>query len=347
MERRILIVQNQVPHYRKALYNELAQYYEVTIFHSGKPSVETTDFYKEVISSTINVGPFFIQKSLYQEICKGYFAIVFMADLHWLLNVIFPLFGNLLIKGKIILWGSWFTNKKVVDRFKILLAKRVDGNIFYCQETKSSFASAGVNIKKLFVANNTVNVHNRAKSYENDLKRRIVFVGTLNKRKQNDVLINAFKNIIEEIAPDIVLTFIGDGNMKQELIELVQKLNIGSRVSFIEATSNSEILSEYYREALVSVSYGQAGLSVLQSFGFGVPFLTKKNAISGGETSNIINGYNGYLCSDNENDFRSKLFLFCSDYKLAREMGKNAYDYYTEFCTIGKMADGFIDAIGN
>jgi len=36
----ILIIQNEIPHYRIALYNELSKAYNVTVLHSGKIQLE-------------------------------------------------------------------------------------------------------------------------------------------------------------------------------------------------------------------------------------------------------------------------------------------------------------------
>ena len=50
---------------------------------------------------------------------------------------------------------------------------------------------------------------------------------------------------------------------------------------------------KFYNRAIMSISLNQAGLSVLNSFAHGVPFVTMNNAASGGEKFNIVNNYNG------------------------------------------------------
>ena len=37
--------------------------------------------------------------------------------------------------------------------------------------------------------------------------------------------------------------------------------------------------------------------------------------------------------------------MLCNNKSLAKKLGMNAYNYYTEKCTIKKMTNGFIDAI--
>ena len=97
----------------------------------------------------------------------------------------------------------------------------------------------------------------------------------------------------------------------------------------------------------MSVSFGQAGLTVLQSLGYGVPFLTKINAISGGEKTNIRDKENSLFCEDNIDSLESILVEICNDIVFARLMGERAYKYYSKYCTIENMCQGFIDAIEN
>ena len=74
----------------------------------------------------------------------------------------------------------------------------------------------------------------------------------------------------------------------------------------------------FYKFAYCSISYGQAGLSVLQAFAFGVPFLTTENAISGGEKHNIENGKNGFLVKGKKN-FKKILIKFLTDQSLSEK----------------------------
>ncbi len=340
---RILFVQNIIPHYRKALYNLLAKNYDITIVHSGVTTVTNNDKYKEVILPIIKIGSLNFQNGLLKEFSKDYDVIISMCDLHWPLNF-YPLL-SFSKKTKFILWGSWLTNKPIFDWLKIFFASKADANIFYSPKDKEIFLKANVAEKKLFVANNTFDVGHRSKSYIHEHKFRILFVGTLDKRKENDILIKAYNNIYDKIGAYTNLTIIGEGPTKSDLVTLVRHLNITERICFEGKITDPQILLKYYSESIVSVSYGQAGLSVLQSLGFGVPFITKINAISGGEKNNIIDGFNGFFCDGSQADLERTLLLLCNDLQRARTMGENAFAYYSNNCTIEIMANGFIEAI--
>ena len=164
-------------------------------------------------------------------------------------------------------------------------------------------------------------------------------------RKELERLISAYSNIKSEIPQNIKLAIIGDGELFDVIVTMVSEMELDSHVYILGRLTKSDDLVPYYKRAIVSVSFGQAGLSVLQSMGFGVPFITKKTAISGGEKSNIIHGENGFLIDDNEEKIELHLKSICNDINRAKLMGKNAYEYYTQYCTITNMVHGFNQAL--
>ena len=346
MKKNVLIIYNYILHYRILFFNKLADNYNVTVLHSGKKSAKEGDRFNEIIMPEKKIGPFHLQKGVLREVSKEkYDVIIVLFDLAWIYSIIS--FYNHNKKAKFILWGAWRTNNYLADQLRIFLTKKASASIFYTNEAKDDFIKKGVPDTNLYVANNTFDVGDRVQSYNYHLKRRILFVGSLDKRKQNDVLLEVFSQIIEKIPSDISLTIIGDGNEKQNLMEISIKLGINNHVEFLGKINDVNKLRDYYKEAIVSVSVGQAGLSVLQSLGYGVPFLTKRNAISGGEKSNIKAGYNGILCEDNPISLSENLIFLCNNIDYSRELGKNAYNYYSKFCTMDNMVQGFKDAIEN
>src|SRR5690554_7564832 len=154
-------------------------------------------------------------------------------------------------------------------------------------------------------------------------KTSFLFIGTLNKRKGLEDLIIAFSDLIKKNKiNDIHLNIIGDGKEKDNLIELAKLHSIESRVNFLGQITSSKEKEVYFKKAIASISPKQAGLSVLESFSYGVPFLAYKDAISGGEHLNIKSGTNGYLLNDKE-ELTSTMKEILENTTLSKQLGKD------------------------
>lgn len=339
----ILILQNIIPHYRKALYNELSKYYNVTVLHSGEKFIDNKDKYKEIIVQNYKVWKFNFQTQILQEVNSNkYDVIIAMFDLTWVNNILAMYLKNK--NTKFIWWGSWLTKNNLANKIRLLIMKKGFNNILYSQKAKEEFIKNGIEEDILYVANNTFDIGKRIKSFEYQ-KSIILFVGSLDKRKQLDIVIKSYNHIQKKFLNEIKFIIIGDGIEKNNLKLLIKKLYLEDKIILKGKITDTKLLKEYYKKAIVSVSFGQAGLSVLQSLGFGVSFLTKRNAISGGEITNIKDGFNGILCEDSIESLEEKLLYLCKNITYARQLGKNAYDYYSEHCTMQNMVNGFIKAI--
>jgi len=340
--KKILILQNKILHYNKSLYNYLSDVYDVTVLHSGKISRTNEDKYKEIIVKTINIGPFVVQDKVLKEVKSlEYNVVIGMFDIKWINNILALYLKNK--QTKFIWWGIGYGNNKFGNCLRNYLVRKSDAIILYSKRDFNNFISK-IKEDKVFIANNTFDVGIAVQSYKYD-KKYLLFVGSINKRKQLDITLKAFKNIQNEIPNDINFIIIGSGKEKENLYKFIKEQKLEERVIFKGGIEDNHLLEKYYQNAIVSISFGQAGLSVLQSFGYGVPFLTKYNAISGGEITNILHNINGILCEDNIFSLEESLIRVCNDIDFAKKLGENAYYYYKNNCTIKQMIDGFTKAI--
>lgn len=338
--KKVLIIYNYCHHYRKEVFNSLSEKVELTILHSGKTlfSEKVSGIkFKEVLISNYKIGPFILRPSLYKY-TKDYDFYIILSDIRWLNSMLFFLFN--FKKKKIILWGNWFTKSKIANYIRLYLSKKSFSNIFYHQNTKNQFVKSGIKETKCFVANNTIHVdQNLLKS--NQKKNKILVVGSLNFRKRIDLLIKSFMRIQDSI-PDVTLEIIGSGDQLEFLKNLAEN---NERIIFHGRIEDKQVLSEFYSKAICEVSPMQAGLSVLQSLGFGVPFITHKNAITGAEIYNVIDEFNGFLFDSQKKQLDDIILNLCQNEKLINEMSNNAIKYYNSFCTNENMVNGFIDSI--
>lgn len=338
--KRVLILQNKILHYRKPLYNKLAEKYDLTVLHSGAASIEDGDNYKEIIVPVKTRFKLKFQEGVIQEVKSGkYFAVVAMLDIHWINNLIasyvFPK------STKFIWWGIMVSSKKTGNKIRAKILKRGLPSIFYTEQGIRDMKQFGVNNSNATFCNNTIHIENRIKCYKEPVKSSILFVGSLDSRKRVDILISSFSFIQKSISENITLDIIGSGIEESNLKEQVKDLKLEDKILFHGQINKTNELESFYKKAICSVSFGQAGLAVLQSMGYGVPFITKQNAISGGEITNISHNENGFICENNPESLSKYLIKLCQDTSLSCKMGEKAYLHYSENCTIEKMADKF------
>jgi len=349
---KILVIQNEILHYRKSFYEKLSGLYDVTILHSGKSMVTLDDSFSEIIVDAIRIGPFYFQSKVLQYASEPKYDIVIaMFDIRWI-NSIKTMY-KLDMEKPWIWWGldKGLSSTKLVSRIalslKVYIAKRNNPIIFYSNRIKDDFADYGLNENNLFVANNTFHISDRIKAYEYQKKEYFINVGSLVPRKRNKEFIEVIAKLRKTEGKDIRLMLIGSGEEESALKDYIKMKGVEDLVEMPGAIKDPHHLREYYKKAIASVSFGQAGLAVLQSMAFGVPFVTSKNSITGGEAYNIINGVNGLLCEPTIESLENNIVRLCEENNLALELGRNAYRYYSENCKIENMVKGFVKAIEN
>lgn len=337
--KRILILQNKILHYRKPLYNKLAEKHNVTVLHSGKESISTEDKYKEIIAPLKIISKLYIQKGVRKEIySNNYDVVIAMMDIQWVNNVIASFTHPSTIK--FIWWGIIASKNKKANKLRGLFLRNKP-TIFYTKSGLEEMKALGFTSPNYGYCNNTFHIENRIPCHLEENKDSFLFVGSLDSRKRIDTLIKAFSKATPNIPSNINLKIIGDGEDFGLAQELIIKLKLEKRVKLLGRITETEKLQEHYKTALFAVSFGQAGLGVLQSLGYGVPFITSKEAVSGGEITNIQHEINGVLCENNQASLEHYIIKYANDIGQCKNLGGNAFNYYSENCTINEMAEKF------
>lgn len=340
----IIFIQGTLPHYRKGFFNEMAKHDDIVVLHSGKSNVCDSDKFRECIFPLVNIGPFKLQKELFEFIKQEKpDVIIAMFDIRWIYSVFLMYLSSSKIKW--VWWGMDKGKSAFALILKLLIAKRDNPIVFYNSHIKQEMIGKGLDASKCFVANNTFHVADAFPCFDSPIKDTFINVGSLDPRKQNDVTIRVFKRILLRTNLDLKLVFIGDGMERKILEDLVIKEELFDSVIFIGHIENTKKLVKYYQDSIASVSFGQAGLAVLQSMAYGVPFVTKENAISGGEKHNIIDGVNGILCDDSPESLELAMLSLIQNKDYAHILGNEAYEYYHKFASIENMAENFIQAM--
>lgn len=344
----ILLVTQYVPHYRIPIYNMIHSEIGLTVFHSQNNLDSSMCKFNEIYTDLGSIGPFFYFKTSLRKVCKKFDVVISESNIRFIDRNILTL--TPWKRYKWILWGigqAASYNKKMNDRdifkyIRLFLQKQSDASILYSSYPLKSYIKVGIDPETIFIANNTVKL-----SYVSTpslCKNSILFIGTLYKQKKLEELIFAYKKAIEKCNLNIPLIIIGDGDERIELEKYVSKLGLKNYINFLGNIENHNILSKYFSKALVCISPGQAGLSVLTSMANSVPYITQKDAITGGEVFNIESEINGVVY-DSSNDLIEILCDISNNKDKYINMGLAARNYYENSRSPEKMVDSILDAI--
>lgn len=148
----------------------------------------------------------------------------------------------------------------------------------------------------IVVINNPVNhsIEKAAEKNKNKIfnKKKILFVGRLDKQKGLHYLIDSFSILLEKY-PNAILEIVGDGSLKGELFDKINKLNIDHAVQIKGTTKN---VIDFYQncDVVVLSSYYEGFPNVLiEAITMGVPIVSFDSPF--GPSEIIEEGVNGYL----------------------------------------------------
>jgi glycosyltransferase involved in cell wall biosynthesis len=254
------------------------------------------------------------------------------------------LLGKMGLVEDIILWGNQQASNKLVNRLRKWLATRQVKSLFYSKNNAMSLCAFDYDNKKHFHYNNTVKVsHKNVENYSN--KMRFINVGGCQKRKRQDIVIRAIAEVAKEY-PRIEYIIIGNTENEKPLLDLSKELGVENNIRIIERIDNDLCISGYYDTCLASICFGQAGLTVQQSLGNGVPVIIGRQAINGGEKDAILHGKNGFLVADT-NELVIAIKKLIANPTLARTMrraAKNTYETAYKYEDMVKSFGQVIDA---
>ena len=338
--KKVLIVQNLIPSYRKGLFNDLSRFVDLTIIHSGKPSVEKNDTYKEEIIGNKKIWKFHIQSGLHSYLKKRKFdVVVCMFDLGWL-SIMSLLFKR---SVKVALWGHRYNDNNLANSIRNYLMKKAKANILYSDCDVKKMLEAGIEDSKIFIANNTIKIMNSEDLSFAEPKNSILYVGRAQKRKKIDLLIDVFHSIIDRIPDFITIDIVGSGPENEILKKKVSDLGISNRVVFHGEILDEDVLKKYFTNAIAYASPGPVGLGVLHSQSYGVPVITISEGLHGPELKNVLPN-NGLICSD-EVEFAQSLEKLCINSGFAKSLGHESFMHFSTNRSMARMVEAFNNAI--
>lgn len=348
---KVLLIQNTLQRYRTPIYKLIQKEVDLQLAFTEKNDIVDSELKVMKLPST-KLGPIRIHQKLYKilnqydvVISQPHLSCVRLLLLQWLPR-----------KFKLINWGigvhasyssPFDLSKKpsLADKITESIQDASDACIFYMRETIDYWAKyRKIDYNKYFVAHNTVEVADFGEMPFFEQRDSFLFVGTLYAQKGLGELIEAYQKAKRLNSKLPKLNIVGKGPEQEFIREQIKEAGLEENIILCGPIYDENILKDYFLRAILCISPKQAGLSVQKSFGYGTPFVTRPDAITGGERLDIKNGQNGFFYNTIE-ELSNILCDSVANTENLRKMSENARDYYVNNCTPEHMANGAIEAI--
>lgn len=347
MKPKLLILYNKLLHYRMPIFNILSQHYEVTVAYSYGCEPKCDMNFKRIKLTPYKVWKFTLHRENIFKLCNKFDVVLAYGETSYLKYSFLALHPNR--HFKLIYWNigapasytrHYGEGSRLYFAYTYFFQRRAEAHVSYAEEGRKLHIKHGFNPKMLFVANNTVEV---PKIEKNRKRNSIMFIGTLYPQKGIPILLDAYKSAYTKKHNVLPLNIVGDGIMSDEISVWIKEHHLEKKINMLGALYSAEEKATVFAQAYACISPNQAGLAVLESMGYGVPFITSKNAITGGEAFNI-DGKNGLRLESLES-LSDTILDISSNPSKYEEMGSKAYDHYWSNRTPQGMANGLMDAI--
>lgn len=157
-------------------------------------------------------------------------------------------------------------------------------------------------------------------NYEIKETFKIINVARFNQQKNHKRLIEAFK-ILNEQYSDMRLQLIGDGELKDEIKELVNSYGLHDKVEFLGIKDDVYMYLHNADCFVLSSDYEGIPMSIIEAMGTALPIVSTN---VGGLSDMIVNGKNGFLVGLNSYDLKKEIEKVYLDKNIRQAIGLNA-----------------------
>ncbi len=339
--------------YEYLVYNisqRLSEYYDVTVFTSMDDDYKKIGNVKYIKIS--NKYKYLNSKGIHNFMDSIKFVYNVLSNINnfndydvIILNTIpYFLFGHVLskIKTKKIsifheAWYEYLNNKNMFFRYGLKheiksIVHQSDAIIAVSLSTKNSLLKNynAKNVYRIPIGINTIN-----KKEKLNIKYDIIYFGRLASIKHIDDLIKSVKYVKNDF-PNIRVAIAGDGEEKQELVNLSNELKLSTNISFLGKIKESEKYSLLMSSRIFVLPSEREGFSIstLEAMYCGaVPVIAKPeyNEVFG--TSDfVINNVTGlYFELGNINDLKNKIIYLLKNDDIYNQLRKNSIHIASQY----------------
>lgn len=288
---KLCVIYNYAQHYRKEIFQLLDREFECDwYFGDSMGDVKKLDYsllkgnVQEVHNS--RVGKFILQRGIHRLLKK--YDVFLMIGESWNLSVWRFCIQSKFFKNKRIYFWShgWYGKETTLESFlKRRLNNMATGIFLYGDYAKELMLKEGFSPNKLHVIYNSLDYSNQIKVrdqlksssiYSDHFKNNnpnLFFVGRLTPVKKLDMILRAL-DAERKKGKYFNMTFIGSGEVKEELVNLTTTLGLSDNVWFYGPSYDEKELGNLIYNADLCVAPGNIGLTAMHSLVFGTPAIT-------------------------------------------------------------------------
>ena len=242
---------------------------------------------------------------------------------------------------------------------RVFLVKKSRAIVVPGKISKNYVNSLGADLSKVFIAPNAIDnelffdISNKYLKQKKELKEKlglenkiiILYVGRIIKIKGPQILLEVYKKIFKNYN-NIVLVFVGSGNLLESLKEICIKKGINN-VIFTGSINNYKNLIGYYSISDIFVMptfYDLWGFVINEAMTCGLPIISTYESQAASEM--LHSGENGYIIkAGDEDELYKDIIKLISDSNMRVKMGEKSKDIVKNQYNVKKMTKGFLYAI--
>lgn len=262
---------------------------------------------------------------------------------NWIILVI-----RKLVNKKTVLWGHAWPRKGENSTSDIVRGwmRKGGGVIVTYTEKQSKELKKKMPGKEIVFAPNSLYYKEEMKVSNKFEPLDVIYVGRLTEAKKPLILLKAFSKLSASLPEGARLIIVGEGPEKKSLLSFIKKNKMEDRIKILGHISDFKFIGNLYSQALLSVSPGYVGLSITQSFAFGVPMLISKDENHSPEIEAAIDGENSsFFVTDNVDDLSSKISDFYKKRKFWEQKRNGISEYCRERYSIERMVQPFLNLV--
>jgi len=179
-----------------------------------------------------------------------------------------------------------------------------------------------------------------APNKQNSQGKQIVYVGRLSFEKGPDVLIDAFRLLVEQHNKAAHLTFVGDGKLRRPLESQVNDCDLEHLVTFVGTVT--DVKPRLHAACVYVLPSRSEGLSValLEAMACGLPVVATR---SGGPSDVVEDGINGLLVAPEDPEALARAVnKILDDPHLARRLGREARKTVEKKYSLQSVTDRYV-----